>query len=136
MCSWLTCEVPSPHNTLCSFTFGSSLHIYTLSDLIVQWTEHVSNRQKVLWAHFELASVGLGWHPRFKKFTNFWLLEEVGTILLPVSQHQRIDAIRLHGLLLDDLASIDLDHGDRDVCSPPVPQRGHAHFVSEQPTSF
>ena len=89
----LTCEVPSSHHTFSSFTFRSSFHIHTLANLVVQRTEHVSNRQKVLGTHFELTNMLLGRNPRFEKFTNLGLLEQMSTILLSNSQDQSVDSI-------------------------------------------
>ena len=67
----------------------------------------------------------------FQKVANLSLVQSM-CLPLTDTKLERVEAVLLGCLDLDNLASIDLDHGARYNSAPLVPEVRHAHLVAKQ----
>jgi len=127
----LSAEIPSLHHTLLSFTLARCLHINELPQFEVAWAQQVPNRKQVLWSDPELRKVLLWRQPMFQEVTELRPLD-FSEPLLTAADLNGIMAILLSLFDLKNLASIHLHDGAWGLGSPPIPEMGHANFVSKQ----
>jgi hypothetical protein len=75
VCSVLTTEIPSFHDTLVSLTLALGGDVYKLSDIEVRWAQQITYWQEVFLSHLELCKMLLGWKSILQEVASLWFLQ-------------------------------------------------------------